>query len=150
MSIKKVMVVGSGLMGSGITQMCAQAGIVVFINDISQDALEKAMENIKWSVGKFIEKGQLEEDRETILNRITIAKVIDAAAEVDLVIEAVFEKIEIKKDIFKKLDRNLLSGSVDCKQHLCDSGYRTCVCHHKARKVSRASFFQPGTDDEGC
>ena len=105
MSIKKVMVVGSGLMGSGITQMCAQAGIVVFINDISQDALEKAMENIKWSVGKFIEKGQLEEDRETILNRITIAKVIDAAAEVDLVIEAVFEKIEIKKDIFKKLDR---------------------------------------------
>ncbi len=105
MSIKKVMVVGSGLMGSGITQVCAQAGIEVFIYDVSQDALERAMENIKWSVGKFVEKGKVDEDKETILNRITIAKDVDEAAEVDLAIEAVFEKIEIKKDIFKKLDQ---------------------------------------------
>lgn len=105
MSIKKVMVVGSGLMGSGITQVCAQAGIRVFIYDVSQDALERAMENIKWSVGKFVEKGKVDEDKETILNRITIAKNIDEAAKVDLAIEAVFENIEIKKDIFKNLDQ---------------------------------------------
>ncbi len=105
MSIKKVMVIGSGLMGSGITQVCAQAGIGVFIYDVSQDALERAMENIQWSVEKFVEKGKVDEDKETILNRIAIAKDIDEAAEVDLAIEAVFEKIEIKKDIFKKLDQ---------------------------------------------
>ncbi len=92
-------------MESGITQVCAQAGIGVFIYDVSQDALERAMENIQWSVEKFVEKGKVDEDKETILNRIAIAKDIDEAAEVDLAIEAVFEKIEIKKDIFKKLDQ---------------------------------------------
>ena len=55
MQIKKVIVVGSGLMGSGIAQVCAQAGIQVFLNDVSQAALNKAIKNIEWSVGKFIE-----------------------------------------------------------------------------------------------
>ncbi len=67
-------------MGSGITQVCAQAGIGVFIYDVSQDALERTMENIEWSVGKFVENGKVDEDNETILNRITIAKDVDKAA----------------------------------------------------------------------
>ena len=49
MNIEKVMVVGSGLMGSGICQVCAQAGMAVFLNDISREALDKALENIAWS-----------------------------------------------------------------------------------------------------
>ena len=70
MGIQKVMVVGSGLMGSGIAQVCAQSGIRVYLHDVSKDALEKAKKTIDWSVGKFVEKGKLSEDKDSILNRI--------------------------------------------------------------------------------
>ncbi len=108
MSIKSVLVIGSGLMGSGIAQVCAQSGIAVMLHDASSSALEKAQKNIAWSVGKFAEKGKLTEDKDTILNRITFVERIDPGPEPrikpDLAIEAVFEKLEIKHDIFKKLD----------------------------------------------
>lgn len=57
MGINKVLIVGSGLMGSGIAQVCAQSGIQVILNDISKDTTEKGLKSIAWSVGKFIEKG---------------------------------------------------------------------------------------------
>ncbi len=103
-TIKSVLVVGSGLMGSGIAQVCAQAGINVYLHDASGNALDKAVKSIDWSVGKFIEKGTLTEDKETILKRITPVEDLKTGADVDLVIEAVFEKKEIKQDIFKQLD----------------------------------------------
>jgi len=58
MDIQKVLVIGSGLMGSGIAQVCAQAGIQVGLHDVSKDALDKALKSIDWSVGKFVEKGK--------------------------------------------------------------------------------------------
>lgn len=104
MEIQKVMVIGSGLMGSGIAQVCAQSGIQVLLNDVSAEALERAKKNITWSVGKFVEKGKLSEDVEAIMSRITPTQNIKAAVDVDLAIEAVFEKIELKQEIFKALD----------------------------------------------
>jgi len=55
MSVEKILVIGSGLMGSGIAQVCAQAGIQVGLHDVSKDALNKALKAIDWSVGKFVE-----------------------------------------------------------------------------------------------
>jgi len=104
MTIKKAFIVGAGLMGSGIAQVCAQSGINVILNDISQEAIEKGLNNIAWSVSKFIEKGKLTEDKETILNRIATDDDFSSAADADLVIEAVFEKLELKQEIFLKLD----------------------------------------------
>jgi 3-hydroxybutyryl-CoA dehydrogenase len=103
MSIQKLFIAGSGLMGSGIAQVCAQAGIQVFMNDISQDILSRALKNISWSVGKFIEKGKVKENLETIMSRIQTGTDFTAAAYVDLALEAVFEKLELKQEIFKKL-----------------------------------------------
>jgi 3-hydroxybutyryl-CoA dehydrogenase len=104
MEIKRVFIVGAGLMGSGIAQVCAQSGINATLNDISQEAIDKGLKNIDWSVSKFIEKGKLTEDKETILNRISIDDDLSGAADTDLVIEAVFEKLELKQEIFRKLD----------------------------------------------
>jgi len=104
MSIKSVLVIGSGLMGSGIAQVCAQSGIEVMLHDLSAEALEKAKQKIAWSVGKFVEKGKLNEDKKTILKRITTSDTIKGFADVDLAIEAVFENIDIKHTIFKSLD----------------------------------------------
>ena len=56
MDIKKVFIVGSGLMGSGIAQVCAQRGLEVVLYDIDGEALKRALKGIEWSVGKFIEK----------------------------------------------------------------------------------------------
>jgi 3-hydroxybutyryl-CoA dehydrogenase len=61
MAIRKVFVVGSWLMGSAIAQVCAQAGIEVTMQDLSSEAIGKALKNIEWSVDKFVEKGKLKE-----------------------------------------------------------------------------------------
>jgi len=105
MEVKKVLVVGSGLMGSGIAQVCAQAAIDVFLNDASEEALGKAIKSIEWSVGKFIEKGKLTEEKKTIVGRIKPIRDLEQGKDVDLVIEAVYEQLELKQQIFEKLDR---------------------------------------------
>ncbi|MDI7260291.1 MAG: 3-hydroxyacyl-CoA dehydrogenase family protein [Thermodesulfobacteriota bacterium] len=104
MTIKSVFIVGSGLMGSGIAQVCAQAGIQVFINDMSKDILDKAMKSIAWSVGKFIEKGNVKENLETVMNRIQPATDLLNAAHVDLALEAIFERLDLKQETIRKLD----------------------------------------------
>ena len=104
MEIQRVLVVGSGLMGSGIAQVCAQAGLQVLLHDVSEQALARALKNIDWSVGKFVEKGQLKESREAILQRITTVDRLPEKAGVGLAIEAAFEDLAIKQSIFKQLD----------------------------------------------
>lgn len=91
-------------MGSGIAQVIAQAGINVKLNDVNDEALAKGMKSISWSLDKFIEKGKLSEDYNTILNRIQTTKNISDAGQADLAIEAVFENLTIKQEIFQKFD----------------------------------------------
>ena len=102
MNVRKVMVMGSGLMGSGIAQVCAQAGIEVILNDVSTEALDRAKQLIAWSVGKFAEKGKLSEDRETVMKRITATGDYETGKDADLAIEAIYENMELKQEIFKK------------------------------------------------
>ncbi len=104
MTIHSVRVVGSGLMGGGIAQVCAQAGIQVFLNDVSEKALDRAMQAIAWSVDKLIEKKKLTESRQAILERISPCLSIAPSEKIDLAIEAVFEDIAIKKNTFAELD----------------------------------------------
>lgn len=104
MNINKVFVVGAGTMGNGITQVCAQKGLSVVMSDLSRDLMDKALKNIEWSVSKFIEKGKVSEDLDTIMGRIRTSTDYEAAADADLVIEAVFEKLEIKHEVFAKID----------------------------------------------
>jgi 3-hydroxybutyryl-CoA dehydrogenase len=104
MKIKKSFIVGSGLMGSGIAQVCAQAGIDVFLYDIDTEALKKALDNIEWSVNKFVEKGKVKEEGRTIMKRIKPVSDFSEAETAELIIEAVFEKIDLKREIFKKVD----------------------------------------------
>ena len=104
MTINSIFIAGSGLMGSGIAQVCAQAGIEVTLNDISAEALAKGLSNIDWSVGKLIAKSLLHEDKATILGRIKASEDFAKAFEADFAIEAVFENLELKQNIFRKLD----------------------------------------------
>lgn len=105
MDIKKIMVVGSGLMGGGIAQVCAQAGFDVWLHDVSEKALEKAMTSIEWSLGKLVNKGILQEPGQKILSRINPILEITAGKHADLAIEAIFEDRELKQTLFKQMDR---------------------------------------------
>jgi 3-hydroxybutyryl-CoA dehydrogenase len=107
MEIQSVVIVGSGLMGSGIAQVCAQSGLEVMLTDVSEAALERAEANISWSVGKFIEKGKLSEDQATILSRIRTTTDLQSCQAADLAVEAVFEDMELKQSVFRKLDQIL-------------------------------------------
>ena len=104
MSIDRIFIVGAGLMGSGIAQACAQSGIEVILNDVNQEAVDKGLKNIEWSIDKFIEKGKLSETKETVLGRIKTATDLAQAGDAALVVEAVFENLEVKQEIFRKLD----------------------------------------------
>jgi len=143
MEIKKVIVVGSGLMGSGIAQVCAQAGIQVFLNDVSQEALDKAIKNIEWSVGKFIEKGKLAEKRETIIDRITPITDLGSAKDIDLTIEAVFEQLELKQQIFEKLDQSCAPHTLLASNTSAIPISDLAAVTHRADKVLGLHFFSP-------
>ena len=143
MDIRKVMVVGAGLMGSGIAQVCAQAGIDVFLNDAAAEALDKAIKNIEWSVGKFIEKGKLTEDKNTIIGRISPIKDLEKGKDVDLVIEAVFEQLELKQEIFEKLDRLCAAQTLLASNTSAIPISDLAAVTHRANQVLGLHFFSP-------
>ena len=143
MNIQKVMVVGSGLMGSGIAQVCAQAGIQVVLNDVSSGALDRAKKNIAWSVGKFVEKGKVSEDKETIMNRIQTTGDYDAGADADLAIEVIFENIELKQEIFKKLDAACQPGTIIASNTSAIPISELAAVTSRPEKVLGIHFFSP-------
>jgi 3-hydroxybutyryl-CoA dehydrogenase len=109
----RLAVIGSGLMGSGIAQVSAQAGWQVTMRDIDDASLQRGLAAIRDSLGRFAAKGRISaEDAEATLGRITITTDLDAVAEADVVVEAIFERIEAKHDVFRALDKICKSGAV--------------------------------------
>jgi len=104
--IKNVAVLGAGTMGNGIAQVTAAAGYTVVMQDVYESSLEKGMQTIQKSLGKMVAKGKLSQaDADSIVSRIsTTTSLEDAARDADLVIEAVPEILELKKQIYKTLD----------------------------------------------
>lgn len=113
MAIKKVLVVGLGLMGRGILQVCAQNGFETYGYDVSEDAVKKATGHIEKSLDKRIQKGKMTEaDKDKILSNIKPVTDLSEAKDVDLAIEAVFEDIKVKQDVFRKLDEVLQPNAI--------------------------------------
>jgi 3-hydroxybutyryl-CoA dehydrogenase len=100
------MVVGAGLMGSGIAQVAAVNGWSVTLRDVTEAALDRGIQNIEKSLSRFAEKGTISaEDRDAAVARIATTTDLDAAAHADFVVEAVFEKLDVKSEVFTALDR---------------------------------------------
>ena len=106
MEIKTIMVVGAGQMGSGIAQVAAEAKYNVLLCDLEAAYLARAMQSIDRLLSRAVEKGKLAVAlHQDILSRIATTTELDRAAEVELVIEAVTENVEVKKGIFLQLDK---------------------------------------------
>ena len=105
MGVKTFGVVGAGTMGSGIAQVAAVSGFDVILADVNDEYLERGMAGINKSLKRFVDKGKMSaEDKETAVQRIKTGTDLNMFSEADLVVEAVFEKEEVKREIFKKLD----------------------------------------------
>lgn len=105
--IKNVTVLGSGIMGHGIAQIASMAGYNVTLRDIDQKLLDKAMNNIKWSLDKLVTKNKLTQQKcEDIYNRIKpTINLTDAVQKCDLIIEAVPEIMKLKQTVYAELEK---------------------------------------------
>ena len=106
MQIKKVCVLGAGLMGSGITQVCAQAGYQVAMRDIEQRFVDGGMNIIKKNLAREVEKGKrTQADMDALLGRIKpTVDMKEAASDADVVVEVIIELMEIKKKVYQELE----------------------------------------------
>jgi 3-hydroxybutyryl-CoA dehydrogenase len=105
MDIRRIGVIGAGTMGNGIAQVFAQSGFEVKLCDMVPAAIERAKSTIEKSLGKFVEKGKLSaEDRDAALGRLKAFATLDNLADVDYVVEAVAEDLDVKRGLFRELD----------------------------------------------
>ncbi len=142
--IKTIGVVGAGTMGAGIAQIAAQSGFNVILRDISDKALERGMNIIKKSLGRLVKKGKLsQEDADAIVGRIKTTKELKDLADADYVIEAVFEKMEIKKEIFGELDRLTRSDVILATNTSSLSITEIAASTSRPDKVVGMHFFNP-------
>ena len=106
MKIKKVGVLGCGLMGAGIAEVSARAGYETVVREVSESLLEKGMGRIEGSLGRAVEKGKLDAaERDATLGRLKGSVDLEDLAGCDLVVEAIVENLDEKKKIFGALDR---------------------------------------------
>ena len=144
MSIQRVAVVGSGAMGSQIAMVCALAGYPVVLQDIREESLVKGKEQLKKQMEKRVTKGKLTSNEvEQAFNLITFTTSLDELSEADLVIEAIIEKLDAKKELFQNVEK------IVSEQTILATNSSTIVSSKIAEAVSRPEnvcnihFFNP-------
>ncbi len=111
--IKRVGVLGCGLMGSGIAQVAATAGYDTIVRDVSKEVLDRGQAGIEKSLAKFVEKGKLPAaDRDATLKRLSFTTTVADLKPVDIVIEAITEDLGLKNALFKELDGLCGQGTI--------------------------------------
>ncbi|MFI9078236.1 3-hydroxyacyl-CoA dehydrogenase family protein [Streptomyces sioyaensis] len=141
---KKLAVIGAGLMGSGIAQVSAQAGWDVVLRDVTDEALARGKGGIEASYEKFVAKGKLAaSDAEQALARITTTTDMEAAAEADIVVEAVFERIDVKREIFQTLDKLVKDEAVLASNTSAIPITKIAAATSRPERVVGTHFFSP-------
>ena len=144
MEIKTIGVVGAGSMGNGIAQVCAAAGYPVIMHDRAEEYVQRGLSTIESSISKFVEKGKLTpEDRDALLGRLTTTTRLEDMAAVDLVIEAVFEDFDVKKDVLSKLDEIVSAEAIIASNTSSISITKLAATTWKPERVIGMHFFNP-------
>lgn len=142
--IQTITVVGAGTMGHGIAQLCAQKGFLVFLQDIAEDALTKALLRVEENLQKGVEKGKLTAtEKQETLARLKTTTRLEEASQTDLVIEAVFEDIHVKKNIFQKLDQLAPAHTLLASNTSSLSLTEIASFTQRPRQVIGLHFFNP-------
>jgi 3-hydroxybutyryl-CoA dehydrogenase len=141
---RKLAVIGAGLMGSGIAQVSAVAGWDVTLRDITDTALTRGTDTIKASYDKFVAKGRLAAaDAAAALGRIATTTDLDAAQDADVVVEAVYEKLEVKHEIFSALDKLVRDDAVLASNTSAIPITKIAAATTRPERVVGTHFFSP-------
>ena len=144
MDIKKLFVVGAGIMGAGVGQLCAQKGYEVTVVDISEEIVEKAKGKVRAGLSRRVEKGKITQDEmESVLSRMNWSTDLDLAKECDLVVEAASENLGVKKEVFKKLDSICLPETILATNTTALSVSEIASATSRPDKVIGMHFFNP-------
>ena len=143
--IKKVCVLGAGLMGNGIAQVCAQAGMEVTMRDIEQRFIDSGMKAITKNINRDVEKGKkTKAEADAILARIKpVLDLTEAAKDADVIVEVIIEVMDVKKKLYKELDEIV---SADCLYFTNTSGLsitEMAAITNRPEKVIGTHFFNP-------
>jgi 3-hydroxybutyryl-CoA dehydrogenase len=144
MEIKVIGVLGAGSMGNGIAQVASQAGYQVIMRDIEDRFVQNGLKAIEKFLIKSVEKGKMTEDQKKgILSRIKGTTKMEDLKDVDFVIEAVFEDLELKKYVFKKLDELTRSQVILTTNTSSMSVTEIAMATKRPEKVAGMHFFNP-------
>ncbi|MBT3259189.1 MAG: 3-hydroxybutyryl-CoA dehydrogenase [Deltaproteobacteria bacterium] len=144
MEIKKIGVIGAGAMGNGIAQMAAQIGCEVILRDIKEEFVERGMKNIDRFLSKSVEKGKIEAaQKDAILGRIQGTTEMSDLKDVDFVIEAVIENLDLKKSVFKELDELCAPHVILASNTSSMSLTEIAAATNRPEKVCGMHFFNP-------
>lgn len=142
--MQKIFVVGAGTMGSGIAQVFAENGFDVIIRDVDIKFVERGLGVIENNLKRSVEKGKItEEEKNKVLGRIKGTVDINEAKDVDFVIEAAIENMEIKKQIFKELDNVCKEGTILATNTSSLSITEIASSTARPEKVIGMHFFNP-------
>lgn len=145
MEIKKICILGAGIMGAGIAQVSAQAGFDVSIRDMEDRFVENGLATIKSNLNRAVSKGKLEQvEADAVLGRITgTTDLTEAAAEADLVIEAIIEQMEVKRQVFQDLDNICKKDTLIATNTSGLSITEMAAVTQRADRVIGMHFFNP-------
>jgi len=144
MEIKKIGVVGCGSMGAGISQISAQSGYDVVVREVNEDLLNKGLASINKVLSRSVEKGKIkQEDMDTALGRIKGTTNMEEFSECDLVIEVVVENMDLKREVFKELDKICPKHAILASNSSCLSIVDIATATSRPDKVLGLHFFFP-------
>jgi 3-hydroxybutyryl-CoA dehydrogenase len=139
-----VVVVGAGLMGSGIAQVTAVAGRAVTLTDVTDEALERGRSGIARSLNRFVDKGTLSrDDVDAALARITTTRDLGCVGDAGLVVEAVFESLEVKTELFAEIDKLAPDSAVLATNTSAIPITRIAAATNRPESVVGTHFFSP-------
>ncbi|AXK18963.1 MULTISPECIES: 3-hydroxyacyl-CoA dehydrogenase family protein [Bacillus] len=144
MAIQTIGIVGAGSMGSGIANLAALHGFTVILHDIEERYLDNAMQRMNGFMTKSVTRGKMtEEDKEKALGRIRLTTTIEDMKDADVVIEAVLEKLDLKREVFAALDRIVPEGVILATNTSSMSITEIASATNRPERVAGMHFFNP-------
>ena len=143
MGIRKIAVIGAGTMGNGIAQISATSGYQVTMIDVLPEALERGQATISRSIAKLHGKGRISDEQKAAAEAIETSTELAAAADADIVIEAILEKLAVKRDVFAELDRITRPDVILATNTSSISITEIAACTSRPDKVVGMHFMNP-------
>jgi 3-hydroxybutyryl-CoA dehydrogenase len=144
MAVEKLGIVGSGIMGSGVAEVAARAGMTVVLRSRKQETADAMVDGLGRSLAKQVERGKLDEgEAEAVAGRVTATADLEALSDCDLVLESVVEDLETKKQLFGELDRLVKGGAILATNTSTLPVVELAIATNRPERVCGIHFFNP-------